>query len=113
MTEMIPSTVATTATTAVASPNQERIRTLANIIENLTGHRLSEGLSLVDQAHWLAVMIDEQPHGYHDVSRLAGIGLDLSRHHVEDDDTLGEQLFFLFGEIAEAVIAEHSRPGAN
>lgn len=113
MTELTPSTLASAAPTAAVSPNCERITILANIIENLTGNRLNEDQALADQAHWLAMQIDELSESRSDVLRLAGIGLDLSQRYIKDDDPLGEELFFLFGEIADVVVGSRNQQIVN
>lgn len=60
---------------------------------------------------FLGHRLDSHKAGGTEFILIAGIGVNLSQRHIENDDTLGEELFFLFGEIAEAVVeAQRRRP---
>ncbi|WP_141700837.1 hypothetical protein [Methyloceanibacter superfactus] len=79
----------------------ERISLLACIAEDLTKQRVDEDRPLAAQGNWLAVQIDEHHHDLYRVGLLASIGLTVSKSHLEDDDMLGNELAFVFREIAE------------
>jgi hypothetical protein len=107
MTDSIPSTSVVPGTPLrQVAYDKQRIEILASVIEHLTDPLTLQGRLLAEQANWVACQIEENSDDQHTVVMLAAIGLELSKGRDEEDDMLGQELFFLFSEIAEVRAVE-------